>query len=259
MNNEAILEQIALNPNCRAVQLADWLDLDLEDVQASLAALQAVGDVSATPGTSPAGSPCQLYDLTAKFQASDKGTHLAAKVGAAKFRQSRPGLSKVALAIEYVRERGVATSSELHALLALKPTEVASSYLAGALSDGRLVKDGKNWTAGAIKPVPVLAKPTPPATDPKPFAVPVFVAPPPPQTPAPQPAPKPVPKSAPEPAPGVELAKPSMTSTYRCALWSDGILEVQKDGETVAELPKAAGESLAAFLGRLTAEQHGIK
>lgn len=248
MNNEAILEQIALNPNCRAVQLADWLDLDLEDVQASLAALRAVGDVAATPGTSPAGSPCQLYDLTAKFQASDKGAHLATKVSAAKFRQGRPGLSKVALAIEYVRERGVATSSELHALLALKPTEVASSYLAGALSDGRLVKDGKNWTAGAIKPVASTAKSIPPAADAKPVEVPVFTAP-----PASKPAPTPEP--APKPAPGVEPGKPSMGSTYRCALWSDGILEVQKDGETVVEMPKAAGESLAAFLGRLADER----
>lgn len=243
MNNEAILEQIALNPNCRAVQLADWLDIDLEDVQASLAALQAVGDVSATPGTSPAGSPCQLYDLTAKFHASDKGVHLATKVGAARFRQSRPGLSKVALAIEYVRERGVATSAELHALLALKPTEVASSYLNGALSDGRLVKDGKNWTAGAIKPLASTAKP---AAE-EPVKVPVFV-------------PRPVPLvSAQQPpaaklAPGIDPSIPGANPTYRCALWSDGILEVQKDGETVAELPKAAGESLAAFLGRLAVE-----
>lgn len=242
MNNEAILEQIALNPNCRAVQLADWLDLDLEEVQASLAALQAVGDVIAGPGVSPAGTPCQLYDLTDKFRSSDKGAHLEAKASAAIFRQGHPGLSKVALAIEYVRQRGVATSSELHALLALKPTEVASSYLNGALSDGRLVKDGKNWTAGAIKPIAKARELAPPPVNQKPVHVPVPTAP-----PAPGPAPEPVAAIA---------AVPGATATYRCALWSDGILEVQKNGETVAELPRAAGESLAAFLGRLTAEKH---
>lgn len=247
MNNEAILEQIALNPNCRAVQLADWLDLDLEDVQASLAGLQAVGDVIAGAGVSPAGTPCQIYDLTDRFRASDKGTHLEVKASAAIFRQGHPGLSKVALAIEYVRQRGAATSSELHALLALKPTEVASSYLSGALNDGRLVKDGKNWTAGAIKPIAKVREQTPPAAVQKPVEVPVFSAL---HPPVPQPTLRPAP--APEPVkPATAATPPGATATYRCALWSDGILEVRKNGETVAELPRAAGESLAAFLGRL--------
>jgi hypothetical protein len=42
---------------------------------------------------------------------------------------------------------------------------------------------------------------------------------------------------------------------YRCALWSDGILEVRRDGQTVAEMEQGAGESLAAFLCRLAAER----
>lgn len=38
---------------------------------------------------------------------------------------------------------------------------------------------------------------------------------------------------------------------YRCALWSDGMLEVQRDGLTVAEMPQAAAEAMASFLARL--------
>lgn len=50
--------------------------------------------------------------------------------------------------------------------------------------------------------------------------------------------------------PGTEQ-QVEQSPVYRCALWSDGMLEVQRDGLTVAEMPQAAAEEMASFLARL--------
>jgi hypothetical protein len=252
MNDQAILEKIAQHPQCRAVQLADWIDSELDDVQAVLAGLIAVGDVVASNGTSPAGAPCQLYELSDQFKASEAYKPIFSKVVAAQFAAAHADLSKVDRAIEFVRERGTASSAELHAVLQLPASEYVSSYLNGALKSGRLVKDGKSWTLGPAAeqtaPVPASAGSSPVVTtaESKPtLAVPTFL-------PKSGPATPPAPARPPRPAPAKDVAPASAAApVYRCALWSDGVLEVRRDGQTVAELPQAAGESLAAFLGRL--------
>jgi hypothetical protein len=160
MNDQQILEQLARHPESRAVQLADRLDVDLEDVQTALAALVAAGDVIASDGTSPAGFPCQLYRLR-------KGLKL-----------SLPSLP-----------------------------------------------------AGTPAPAGKAASDVAPAADEaSPIVVPKFLT----DGPAPQ-------LSSTNAAPGV----------YRVGLWSDGILEIQLERETVAEIPKAAGVSIAAWLNWL--------
>jgi hypothetical protein len=42
---------------------------------------------------------------------------------------------------------------------------------------------------------------------------------------------------------------------YRCALWSDGEVEIQRDGQTLASLPLEAVEELARFVSRFPAER----
>jgi hypothetical protein len=166
MNDQKILEQLALHPQSRAVQLADRLDVDLVDVQTALAGLIAVGDVVASAGTSPAGVACMLYRLR-------KGHKLS-------------GLSR--------------------------PSTIASS--ADVLA--------------ACEAIPPLA--------PGPIIVPTFV---------------PAQLRTSQDSGAQASVEASAPSAYRCALWSDGILEIQRDGETVAAIPKAAGVSIAAFLHRL--------
>jgi hypothetical protein len=247
MNDQAILEQIAQHPKCRAVQLADRLDLELVDVQAALAALIAVGDVTAEAGTSPAGSACQMYDLSATFKDSEAYKPILAKSLAAQFATYRQDLGKTDRAIEFVRERGSATSSELHIVLQLDARETPSQFLTNAVRNGRLVKDGKNWTLGPNAPEAI-----PPAREPAvktdalasgaelgrveaSVTVPKFAA-----------------HEAAKPLQGLRQALrepvPVAVPQYRFAVWSDGVLEVRKDGQTVVELPQAAADSLDAFL-----------
>jgi hypothetical protein len=257
MNDQAILEQIAQHPKCRAVRLADWLDLDLVDVQAALAALIAVGDVTSEPGLSPAKNPCQFYDLSSKFKASDAYKPMEVKARAAIFAAAHADLNKTDRALAFVRERGVASSYELHVVMGLKPEESATSWLSHAVKDGRLARDGKTWTLGAGEQLPpVVAVQKEP--QPQPAAGTADGA--------AQPQP-PVPAQAGtitrQPSrPRVRAAEPKADAptlpVYRCALWSDGILEVQKDGATVAALEQAAGESLAAFLARLTVDRAAV-
>jgi hypothetical protein len=160
MNDQQILEQLARHPESRAVQLADRLDEALEDVQAALDGLVAVGDVVASDGTSPAGVPCKLYRLR-------KGHKLSLP--------SQPAVTPA-------------------------PGGQAAPDVAPAADEAAPIVVPKFLTDG---PAPKL-----PST---------------------------------EAAPGV----------YRCGFWSDGVLEIQRDGETVAEIPKAAGVSIAAWLNRL--------
>lgn len=269
-NDQAILERIAQNPKCRAVQLADWLDADVDDVGAQLAALISVGDVVLSHGTAPNGTPCALYDLTEAFKASKAYEPILAKTLAAHFATFRPDLGKTDRAVEFVRERGMATSAELHAVLGLAPDEYASTYLRSAITSARLVKDGKTWTLGPkesgpakeVTKVPVhvpgAAFPTvAPTTAPavastKPDAlesgadlgrirpelpVPTFVP-----TAAPTTAPTSAPTVAPAPKPR------STTSRNRYAVWSDGKVEIKVPGNPSLELSREEFDDLVSFV-----------
>lgn len=170
-NDQAIIERIAQNPKCRAVQLSDWLDVPVDDVQGQLAALIAVGDVSGTQGTAPSGTPCQVYELTTAFRESDRGLIVLAKAEITAFREAHPTLGNTALAVAFVQKRGSATSTELGVLLNLGADEYPSTVLASAVTNGKLVRDGKSWTLG-LKAFPDMREqvaPTPaPTTVPSP-------------------------------------------------------------------------------------------
>lgn len=260
MNDQKILELLAITPDSRAVQLADKLDAALEDVQASLAGLEVVGDVVVGNGFAPNGLVCKVYALSATFKSSAAYKPLAAKAAAANFGEA--GGTYADRAVAFIRERGAsATSSELHALLRLGPKDYASSYLGGALRAGRLIKNGKDWTLGPAElGVPAAAPVASPVaaasvqqvakTESEPphaswVEIPAFL-----RNPSPSSSPL---RCAPEKATEPALPAPAAPTapTYRCALWSDGILEVRRGTETVAEMPQAAGESLAAFLARV--------
>lgn len=47
------------------------------------------------------------------------------------------------------------------------------------------------------------------------------------------------------------IPQPATGPLYSCALWSDGILEVQCDGRVIAEIPKEAGDHIAVFIASL--------
>lgn len=63
-----------------------------------------------------------------------------------KFNMQEPNY--IERAIGFITENGILTSSQLHAMLGLDPDDMPSEVLAEALDDGRLIKEGKEWTLG---------------------------------------------------------------------------------------------------------------
>jgi hypothetical protein len=271
MNDLQIFEQVAREQGkLRVVQLADRMNVELEDARARLLGLVAVGDLVEADGFAPNGLATKTYGFSETFKRSDLHATVMRKVEAATF--GDPGMTKVDRAIAFVREKGTATSAELHALLGLGARESASNYLASPLRDGRLVKDGKTWTLGTGKAIAppaseVLRKSSFNRTIAKKGPVAQF-----PKTAQPDDAPVPA-------DPGIVEVKPAglhvnlderdtitvngsvavdgrgdmnPLPAFRAGLWSDGVLELQRDGKTIAKLQQSEGEQLAEFMQRMS-------
>lgn len=297
MNNERTLEVIASTPRCHVTQIVDKLGMEFEDLHASLAAMEAVGDIVVEESAGTDARLGKAYSLSDKFKASEAYKRIALKADAAGF--AAPGVNRIERAIAFVRERGTATSSELHALMGLQSDEYASNALASAVRTKRLVKDGKNWTIG---PGPgggaalVTAEDDwEPAEPSKPvrtasaarvasFPTPAFL----PKAAdagsadtaisesqgdansiaagvmasvvasamsatAPVPARPVKPKAEPEVAEAPAPTEPASCSApaIRCGLWSDGHVEIQRDGQTKALLAVEEMVYLADFWSRI--------
>lgn len=250
MINQQILEIIASTPDCREEHIYDGVFVDEHETHASIAALLAVGDIVAVGAADDT-----FYHLSDKFKASDRHKRIEMRLSVE--RDTPVGLPLIERAIEFVRRRGTVTGSELHVLLELLPGETPSERLADALKDGRLIKDGKHWTLGAG---PAVEEPKP-----EPLVVPQFV---PPQ----------VDNVVPISSPRTARVKPAKldfagfadfmdsrsagvsevrsttfptSPTIRCGLWSDGAIEVQRDGKTTAVLFVEEMACLADFWGRI--------
>lgn len=253
MINQQILEIIAMTQDCREEHIYDGVFVDEHETHASIAALLAVGDVVAVTRESDGAT---FFRLSDKFKASDTYRRIEMRL---KVEQDAPiGLPSVERAIAFVRQRGTATSSELHILLELPPDALVSQHLSDALLDGRLIKSGKHWTIGtgpAVEPVkaePALDIPqfVPPQVD---NVVPIA-----PRTARVKIPPKLDFSGFAEFVNSRERGATEITSTtsgtapkIRCGLWSDGSVEVQRDGKTTALLFVEEMVCLAEFWGRV--------
>jgi hypothetical protein len=238
---DQIRQLLSKQPGLRTIQLCDKIDLSIDQTKDLLDEMVTEGTLKAYEVDSPAGGgrKATAYDLIE----NERGSEAA-----------RPTYAVRASAFIQASETKSATSAELHTLFGLNANEYASSYLIGAVRDGRLVKDGKTWTLGSADPQPQTdgaeSAPGLGQSQAQPAAavvVPKFVT-------SPEPAPaRPVREKRAHLSPAADPEQ--RDPVYRCCLWSDGILEVQKDGKTVAALEQAAGESLRCFLGRLAGER----
>lgn len=265
-----IYNELAKRPPLSAVQLADKLDREPNDVRGELAGLVAVGELIVVDGELPNGLQGKLYEFSQSFKETVAYGLLMRKAEAATF--DAPGMTNAERAIAFITQKGEATSAELHALLGLKPTESASNYLTAALKDGRLNKDGKTWKLGPGKPVAPVA----PSLS---FRAPIGKA----EGPkakfsATEPAVtrEEAAAAAAAPVAPVEEKRPTLDEAiamqkrdreqriatpasvsapqpFRVGLWSDGVLELQRAGQTVALLEQKEGEHLATFMARLNA------
>jgi hypothetical protein len=315
MNDQQILEFIAVKQPVRAVQLADKFDVDLKSASDALKSLVDVGDLVRTAGTAPNQQPAQFYSLSSTFLTSRDGKLLVARMeaqasavaqpstvtlplrvppstavvalnpvtlpppaavvatpspapspvlsiappGAAQSPADDISLRRIDRAIAHITANGPTSDADIRVVLNLRADQYPTNFIGRAVKDGRLAKDGRLWTLGTgtpaapIKrqpafggalglagatPFPVAAKP--PSTTPMPTA----------RTDHHQEQTMQANDTTAKAAPaGTDItAKPP---TFRCGLWSDGVLEMQRDGVQVAELSQEEGETVAAFMARM--------
>jgi hypothetical protein len=186
-------------------------------------------------------------------------------------------------AVAYLTKHGDTPNEVLRMALGLAREQAPANFLKSAINAGKLHKDGGIWRLGkgrAWNGPTIPSKGGPVASfDPKaPIEYPAgtekpaagafdtLLKAPEPAQPAAVPVP-PVAVAAPvdlaklktEPAPVavpvfVPPAPAATAPVYRAALWSDGILELQRDGQTVLTCTRGEGEFLSSFLARTLGE-----
>lgn len=245
MTTEKLFNLIAKAPMMRTVQIADRLDISVEDADALLRQGLQAGHIIEHEVDAPNNRKAMAYELSAQYMAANA---LVAAPRAAEPRTPAPqpaappnvshemaarGLTKVERAIAYVRKNGPASSAQLHKELELSEGVHVSSYLGSAVRTGRLARDGQTWSM------------------PGPAAI----------------APANIPKfstliSAPAAVDLVQTVQPAtveaalenpVIKAFRCGLWSDGTFEIQRNGATVATLHPDEHDTVLETLQRARA------
>ena len=242
MNDQKIYELMAKTPDLRAVQICDALDQELSHVSDALKALVDEGDVVRTAGFAPNGQPAQIYNLSQTFMRSAEYKAIKAQLDAAPapaaastgtvaesvpvVHAAAPKVSRVDSALAFIRLMGKVSSADLKQHMGIA-TGSPSNYLNAAMRDGRVARkhfaDGHYWVIGtgqdtrAVDGPPCLAK-----------------------------------EAAGTVADTAPVAQPGAPA-FRCGLWSDNVLELQRDGVTLATLTRVEGEHLNSFFNRMLA------
>ncbi len=258
MNDQEICELIAKRVDTRAVQIADHFDKELRDVSEALRALVDCGDVLRTPGIGPNGQPAQFYNLSDAYRKSKEGREIMGKVAgqidatvtvaiatpALPVRdlskavqqpieppRGEAVLSRVDRAIQHLAAAGSASDVEMRLAMGLAAPASPMAYLAHAVKAGRLSKLDGVWRLGqwgkAVSPKPVALAEALSSVAQHGGSI--------------------VTTTQVEPA----ASEAATTTVFRCGLWSDGVLELQRNGVAVAFLERGEGEHLADFVNRM--------
>ena len=219
-----LLELIAQVPLMRTVQIADRLDMSIDQADELLRQSIQAGQIIEHEVDAPNNRKAMAYELSAQYMAANALAQPAKPIERSNQpvavvtddRTTRP-LTKVDRAIAYVRKNGPATSTQLHAELSLAEGVHVSSYLGTAVRDGRMLREGSNWSlpgAGTVAPADI----------PKFSTIRSAL-----------PAEKNAPTQDGEASSPVQQESGTPTP-FRCALWSDGTFEIQRNGTTIASL-----------------------
>lgn len=251
MNDQQIQVLMAKTPDIRAVQISDALDKPLTDVSQALRSLVEVGDVVASKGFSPNGHPAQLYNLSDEFKKSKEYKSVMAIVAAQQppaaapspvaarpapapvatpvfIPADQPTSSRAERGIAYITKHLRATQDDLRKAMGLSKAQYPAAFLSAAIRSGKLHKDGDIWKLGAapLDSVVEVGNIAVASTD-----------------------------SSPIPAAVVHAI--AAAPVFRCGLWSDGMLELQRNGSTVAVLEQQEGEQLVGFVNRMLIDPLG--
>lgn len=272
MNDQQICTLIAKTQNIRAAHIADALDTPLVDVSASLRSLVDVGDlVKSTHFDDATGRQWQVYALSDEYKKSRefKALKLDGALGAAATVDPKPvpaqtGMpasaappaatgSKVDRAIACITKLGSATEDQLRDAMGLLPKAYVGAYLASALKAGRVARDGDRWKLGAGKPqrpaeqlvhdqgsvvrvgnvIVATRDSTVVPTEVKAALTEMATA-------------AVTELRKPEPAPPAARVA-AAPKAYRCAVWSDSMVEIWKSG-TAVRITQDELEEIAAFV-----------
>lgn len=185
-----------------------------------------------------------------------------------------PVRTKGAIAIEHLtkHQRNVdpgkrpVNDADMRAVLGLPRTSHPRAYLTAQMKSGTIVRNADGyWSLGDGTPPPPAGqspslrnygsknKDQPVAQFPATAQPDPASAPPETDLPEPQSTNEEVTMSQPEPkpAPPETEAAPAAEPVFRCGLWSDGVLELQRDGVQVVALNRGEHEQLADFMGRM--------
>ncbi len=293
MNDQQILEFIAVKHPVRAVQLADKFDKSEREASEALRALVDIGDVVRKSGTGPNGQPAQFYTLSESFLKSRPGQLLIARLEAAAAPAPSPapaspipsavtdhapaasavptpapaapnkpsapaespatptGANRAELGVAHILKHGSVLDADLRQAMGLRAGQYPSAWLGAAIKRGDINKDGREWKpgrgveirkqpafggalglAGAVLDGRRLTEEVRPHLPADATADPLVVK---------------------ELVAHLKQINAELTAPpkFRCGLWSDGVLELQRNGVTVAELEQDEGETVAAFMARL--------
>ena len=241
--NTALLDLIGKTPMMRAMQIADRLDIAVDEVDTLLRHSLQEGSVIEHEVDAPNNRKAMAYELSAQYMATHaltappraivECTQQPAPVVNSGIVGREP--TKVERAIAYVRKNGPSSSAQLHTELGLAEGVHISSYLGSAVRTGRMVRDGNTWFLpgpGTVAPADI-----PKFSNIGSATVDVGIS-------------QPAQCSAPD-----EQAAPSAEASiaFRCALWSDGTFEIQRNGATIASLHPSEHSTVIETLQRARA------
>ena len=230
---ERLLTLIAARPKIRTVEIAEILDCEPGEVRLALQRYVDDGTIAAHPIKAPNGN--SIYE----FEVISQATILTDAKRAAALRNA-PGVdidrvtTKIGRAIDFITERGSATSGQLHGVMGLTYGRTVSTALSGPLKDGRVARKGALWVVGpnpkGVKPAAKAgpaAKPSPIMTGPAPHR-----------------------GGAPKLEPDSMVASVNAVpdGPFACAIWSDGSMELRRDGHQLALLTTTEQSTLAKML-----------
>ena len=254
-----VVQSKGFSPDGRPAQVYDLS----ESFKCSRAGSELLGHIlTQVPPLTPVASTAAPIDAPTVAPSAGPAD---APVPATEPANDEPG--RAARALAFIAENGSATDAQLRTLMGLRDDVYPSSYLTKDAQAGTVVKVGREWKLGDSVPLrPLTRQPAFGAPlgllGATPFAA--LAAPPlaPPSTPSTPPSkvkrqlaptPTPTPTLAPAPTAPIDSAPVPVVTVpvFRCGLWSDGTLEMQRNGVTVAVVHEDEAETVLNFMDRL--------
>jgi hypothetical protein len=282
MTDEQICQFLARKPGSRALDIADHLDVELREVSEALRGLVDNGDVTRYAGTAPNGLQSQLYVLSEAFKETRQGAALIASVlhvlpvpvleaPAIPLSQVAPiqdppkppasspaptvlqppcfadqtvlaKITKVQLAINLLKAKGAANDDDMRTAMGLSRTSSPKNFLSSAITSGKVCRIDGVWRLGDGKAkveVPVqfqMHEPVQTGADEAKHLADL-----------PEQHNGPVEDDLNVRAPLQGVSRDS--AAFRCGLWSDGVIELQRNGATVLRLSQDEAQQMVRFVG----------